>query len=78
MRARYKVVGNHIVDTWGGGVIVDELDNGRMAKAARPRRRLSKRARAQVMENFVIAAVFVFGVCSAVALGVRLSYIVMP
>jgi hypothetical protein len=70
VRARYKVVGNHIIDTWGGGVIVGELASERGTKVAQPRRRWSKRVQAQVMQDFILAA--------GVVLGAWLSYVVMP
>ncbi|MCX4699005.1 hypothetical protein [Streptomyces sp. NBC_01373] len=66
----------HLVDT-ATGEVVRELGRGWATKPTRPRRR-SKRARSLVMHDFTMAAVFVLGVCPAVVVGVRLSYVVMP
>lgn len=59
MSARFKTDGQHIVDTWGGGVIVAELDKPRMR--GRSRQRLSKRVRRQIDANIAIAAGVVLG-----------------
>lgn len=69
MSARFKVVGNHIVDTWGGGVIVGELAGQQRAKTVHPRRR-TRQAQAQTVQDFILAA--------GVVLGLWLSFVVMP
>lgn len=59
----------HLIDT-ATGEVVQEYGRGWATEATRPRRHQSKRVRAQVMENFILAAGLVLGVC--------LYYVVMP
>ncbi|MFG2377608.1 hypothetical protein ACGFY9_39885 [Streptomyces sp. NPDC048504] len=58
MSARFKVVDNHVVDTWGG-VIVAELDKPR--KRGRSGKRLSMTVRRQIDANIAAAAGVVLG-----------------
>ena len=56
---RFKVVDNHVIDTWGGGVIVAELDEPR--KRDRSGKRLSMTVRRQIDANIAVAAGVVLG-----------------
>lgn len=68
MRARYKVVGNHIVDT-ATGEVVRELRRDWSVTTTHPHRR-TKQVQTQVMQDFIMAA--------GLVLGVWLSFVVMP
>ncbi|MDX2697472.1 hypothetical protein [Streptomyces ipomoeae] len=59
--ARYRVVGNHIVDTWGGGTILGELARDEPTRRSRSQRRLPKKVRTQIDMHFAVAAGVVLG-----------------